>query len=135
MNDTIAHPHTLFFIIRQLMLLILSKDQTLSRLGLSALLVIMGLSDLNMNFQRATPVTSSSWGASCVRSSETQPPHGVRLTTAGRRVTIQHDGQPKKATKLMFECLNDRKTSNTRGGRGGGCTFNLAGLTEVRQDA
>ena len=51
MNDTIAHPHTLFFIIRQLMLLILSKDQTISRLELSELLVIMSRYDFDVDFQ------------------------------------------------------------------------------------
>ena len=50
-NDTIAHPHTLFFINRQLMLLILSKNQTTSRFGLSELLVIMSRYDLDVNFQ------------------------------------------------------------------------------------
>ena len=64
LNDTIAQLH--MFIIRQFMLLFLSKDQTISHLGLSELLVIMSKNDHDVTFQRATGVTCSSLRAVCV---------------------------------------------------------------------
>ena len=51
LSDTIAQHHTLFLIIRQFMLLVLSNDQTLSRLGHSELLVFMSKCDLDVNLQ------------------------------------------------------------------------------------
>ena len=41
LNNTITRHHMLFLFIRQFMLLILSKDKTISHLGLGELLVIM----------------------------------------------------------------------------------------------
>ena len=52
LNYTIAKHYMLFFIIiLQFMLVILSKDQTVSRLGLSELHVVISKYDLDVNFQ------------------------------------------------------------------------------------
>ena len=52
LNDAVAQHHMLFFnIIRHVMLLILSKDQTISRLVLSELHVVMSKYDLEVNIQ------------------------------------------------------------------------------------
>ena len=98
LNYTIAQHHMFFFItILQFMLLILSKDQTTSRLGLSELLVVMSKYDLDLNFE-AIDSREGFFMERCVRSPNTPPSHGVRLMTAGRRTTILHNGQPNRPT-------------------------------------
>ena len=54
------------------MLLILSKDRTISRLGLSELLVIMSRYDLDVNIQASD--SRDKFFEHCVRSLDT-PPH------------------------------------------------------------
>ena len=83
------------------MLLILSKDQTVSRLWLSELLVIMTKYDFDVNIQ-ASDSRDKFFMVRCVWSSDTPLPHGVRFTTARRRTTILHSGQPNQPTTLRF---------------------------------
>ena len=61
------------------MLPIISKDPTISRLGLSELLVIMTKYDLDVNFQ-ASDHHDKFFIERCVWSLDT-PPHGVQMTT------------------------------------------------------
>ena len=63
------------------MLLILSKDQTISRLGLSELLAIMTKYDLDVNYQ-ASDSRDKFFLERCVLSLDTPPPQGARMKTA-----------------------------------------------------
>ena len=83
----------IIMIISQFTPLILSNDQTFSRLGLSELLVIMSKYDLDVNFQASDP-HDKFFIERCVLSLDTLQPYGVRLTTVRRRTTILHYGSP-----------------------------------------
>ena len=76
LDDTITQYHTLFFIIiRQFMLVILSTDLTISRLGLSELLVVMSKYDLDVNIQASDSRDKFFMERCvCVRSSNRPPP-------------------------------------------------------------
>ena len=98
LNNPIAQHHILFTkIICSFMLLILSKEQTLSRLGLSALLVITSGYDLDVSFQ-AIDSRVKFFMERCVWSLDTPPPQGVRMKTARRRTSILHNGQTSEPT-------------------------------------
>ena len=73
-NDTTAQHHMLFIIIRRFMLPILSKDQTVSRLGHSELLVVMSKFDLDVNLQASDP-RGKFFMESCVCGPRTLHPH------------------------------------------------------------
>ena len=62
------------------MLLVLAKDQTISRLELTEQLVIMTKYDLDVNFQ-ASDLRQKFFMERCVWSLDTPPPHGVQMTT------------------------------------------------------
>ena len=64
----------LFFIIGPFTLLILSKDQTVSRLGLSELLVVMSKFDLDVNLQASDP-RGKFFMERCVCGPRTRHPH------------------------------------------------------------
>ena len=96
LDDTIAQHHTLFFIIlRQFMLVILSTDLTISRLGLSDLLVVMSKYDLDVNIQ-ASDSRDKFFMKRCVCAVLQQAtPTGAQLTTAGRQSQSYTMGSPR----------------------------------------
>ena len=73
LNDTIAQHHMVLIIIHQFMLLILSKDHTISRLGISELLVIASQCDLDLNFHASDHHDKFFMGR-CVWSLDTHHP-------------------------------------------------------------
>ena len=74
LNDTIAQQYTLFIFIRRFMLLTLSKDQTVSLLWFSELLVIMIKNDLYVNFE-ASDSRDTFLMPHCVCTPSDTPPH------------------------------------------------------------
>ena len=86
LNDTVAKHHTLIILLLlQFMLPTLSKDQTLSRLELSELVVIMSKYDLDVNFRVSDSHDKFFMERDVCVVLQHATPTGVQLTTAGRQ--------------------------------------------------